>query len=104
MCVRGKARGSRREWGWVAEGIGRVGEVVESGVVVGVVATLPKTSPIRQVSVLVLVLLSVVVGVSGARACARTRQLACTDPTRARPVRCARVVCLWGGWGVGIRL
>ena len=42
VCVRGKARGSRREWGWVAEGIGRVGEVVKAGVVVGVVATLPK--------------------------------------------------------------
>lgn len=67
----------------------------------GTAAITPQITP---VVLLILVLLSVVVGVLGAYACAWARQLACAEPTRAGALCFARIGCLWGGWGVGIRL
>jgi hypothetical protein len=58
-------------------GVGREGEVVGAGMVVVVMAPQPETPPLPPVLVLVLVLLSVVVGVLGACACVRARELAC---------------------------
>ena len=82
----------------------RVEEVVEAGMVKVVMTPQPKAPPMRSVSVLVVGLLSVVVGVLGACACARAQQIACAEPARACGVCCVRVWCSWGGLGVGMGL